>query len=473
MDQFYIAILSVLVMSIIWFIKVSFNPGRRTPTLPPGPRGLPILGYLPFLGNNLLHQFGDLARQYGPIYKLYLGNKLCVVINSPSLVKEVVRDQDSIFADRDANIAALTVTYGGNDIAFSPHNSRWRAMRKIFVREVGELSFRTELNVIMNMLWGGIVEGEEGQKVGDEFREVVIKFVDLLGKPNIADFYPVLARFDIQGVKKEMEGYVQSLDRIFEDVIAKYRKMLSREIKKEGKKDFLQVLLELKENEDSEMSMSLTQIKALFVDIVAGGTDTTATTIEWAMAELLNNPKAMANVQNELSEMVGLNNEVEEFHIHKLKYLEAVMKETMHLHPAVPFLLPRSPTQTSTVGGYTVPKRTRVFINVGWIQRDPSIWDSPSEFKPERFLHENEKCDFSGNNFHYLPFGSGRRVCAGLPLAERMLMYVLASLLHSFEWKLPDGETVDMSDKFGLVLRKSTPLLAIPSPRLSEPNFYA
>ncbi|KAL0446068.1 UNVERIFIED_CONTAM: cytochrome [Sesamum latifolium] len=136
MDQFYIAIISVLVMSILWFIKVLFNPVRRNPPLPPGPRGLPILGYLPFLGKNLLHQFRDLAHQYGPIYKLYLGNKLCVVINSPSLVKEVVRDQDAIFADRDANIAALTATYGGNDIAFSLHNSQWQAMRKIFVREV-------------------------------------------------------------------------------------------------------------------------------------------------------------------------------------------------------------------------------------------------------------------------------------------------------------------------------------------------
>ncbi|KAK4422790.1 Flavonoid 3'-monooxygenase [Sesamum alatum] len=299
MDQFYTTILSVLVMFIIWCIKIFFNPARETPPLPPGPRGLPILGYLPFLGKNLLHQFGDLAHQYGPIYKLYLGNKLCVVINSPSLVKEVVRDQDSIFADRDANIAALTATYGGKDIAFSPHNSQWRAMRKKFVREVlsssslqasynlrkdeirkairnvyneigkpvhvGELSFRTELNVVMNMLWGGIVEGEEGQRVREEFRETVIKLVDLLGKPNVADFYPVLARFDIQGVKKEMEGYLQTLDRIFDDVIGKYRKMLSGEIKKEGKKDFLQFLLELKEKEGSEMSMSLTQIKALFV----------------------------------------------------------------------------------------------------------------------------------------------------------------------------------------------------------------
>ncbi|KAL0289233.1 UNVERIFIED_CONTAM: Flavonoid 3',5'-hydroxylase [Sesamum calycinum] len=156
----------------------------------------------------------------------------------------------------------------------------------------------------------------------------------------------------------------------------------------------------------------------------------------------------------------------------KLKYLEAVIKETMRLHPAVPLLIPRSPTQTSTVGGYTVPKRSMVFVNMAWIQRDPSIWDSPLKFKPERFLHDNKKCDFSGNSFHYLPFGSGRRICAGLPLAERMLMYLLASLLHSFEWKRPDSEIIDMSYTFGAFLRKSTPLLAIPTPRLSKPNLY-
>ncbi|KAL0285466.1 UNVERIFIED_CONTAM: cytochrome [Sesamum angustifolium] len=191
------------------------------------------------------------------------------------------------------------------------------------------------------------------------------------------------------------------------------------------------------------------------------------------MANLLSNPKAMEKVQKELSEVVGLNNIVEEFHTPKLKYLEAVLKETMRLHPPVPLLVPRSPNQTSIVGRYTVPKGASVFINVGWIQRDPSIWECPSEFKPERFLDGNKKCDFSGNNFHYLPFGSGRRVCVGLPLAEKMLMYFLASLLHSFEWKLPDGETVDMSATFVIVLRKTTPLLAIPSPRLSEPNLYA
>lgn len=285
MDQLYVATLSVsiLVVSIIWCIKALYKPGGKTPPLPPGPHGLPILGYLPFLGKNLLHQFSDLGHKYGPIYKLYLGNKLCVVISSPSLVKEVVRDQDAVFAGRDITIAASVASYGGNDIAWSQHNSQWRVMRKVFVQEmqsnksleasyslrrdevrkaikhvyskigkpieIGELSFRTELNVIMNMLWGGTTDGEEGVRIVAEFRVVVSKLIDLLGVPNISDFYPVLAGLDIQGVKKKMEGYVQSVDMIFDAVISEHKKKLSGGIKNEEKKDFLQLLLELMEKE--------------------------------------------------------------------------------------------------------------------------------------------------------------------------------------------------------------------------------
>ncbi|KAI3468881.1 hypothetical protein Pfo_025544, partial [Paulownia fortunei] len=124
MDHLYMAPLSVsiLLLSIFWCKKALLNLGGKTPPLPPGPWGLPIIGYLPFLGSNLLHQFTDLARQYGPIYKLRLGSKMCVVIGSPSLVKQVVRDEDPIFANRDVPIAALPIIYGGIDIAFSPHN---------------------------------------------------------------------------------------------------------------------------------------------------------------------------------------------------------------------------------------------------------------------------------------------------------------------------------------------------------------
>lgn len=210
-------------------------------------------------------------------------------------------------------------------------------------------------------------------------------------------------------------------------------------------------------------------------DVVTGGTDSTATTAEWAMAELMNNPNVMIKAQNELSDVVGLNNSVEESHMPKLEYLQAVIKETLRLHPAVPLLVPKSPSEPSVVGGYMIPTNTRVLVNVWSIQRDPSIWDDPMVFRPERFLdHEkNGKWDYKGNNFDYLPFGSGRRMCPGLPLAERMLIYLLASLLHCFDWKLAQGDqALDMEETFGIVLRKTTPLFAIPNPRLSNSNLY-
>ncbi|KAM1363199.1 hypothetical protein EV2_028908 [Malus domestica] len=104
------------------------------------------------------------------------------------------------------------------------------------------------------------------------------------------------------------------------------------------------------------------------------------------------------------------------------------------------------------------------------IAQDPSIWENPLEFNPERFL--DSKWDYSGKDFNYFPFGSGRRICAGIAMVERMVMHSLTTLLHSFDWKLPEGEKLDLSEKFGIVLKKKIPLIAIPTPRLSDPALY-
>ncbi|KAL0446102.1 UNVERIFIED_CONTAM: Flavonoid 3'-monooxygenase [Sesamum latifolium] len=200
MDPFAaIALLAtVFILSIVWMLKKTSKEAPHP--LPPGPRGLPILGYLPFLHENLHIQFTELARQYGPIYKFKLGNKLCMVISSPSLVKEVVRDHDAVFANRDAPVAALIASYGGNDVVWTDYDSHWRMMRKIFSREmlsnsniegsyhlrrgevrravrdvyskigtlvdVGQVTFFIELNVIMSMIWGTNGGGEAGQDRG-------------------------------------------------------------------------------------------------------------------------------------------------------------------------------------------------------------------------------------------------------------------------------------------------------------------
>ncbi|KAH6818085.1 hypothetical protein C2S51_001688 [Perilla frutescens var. frutescens] len=498
-------LLILLLVSIFWYKNASWNLGGKAPALPPGPRGLPIVGYLPFMGSDMLRKLTDLYHKYGPIYKLRLGSKLAVVITSPSLVKQVLRDQDLIFAHRDPTVAGFSYSRGAKDVVFSPPNSSWRAMRKVLVKETqsssgldasyqlrkeqlrkaigyvyskrgeavgfGELVFQTQVNVVMNLMWGGI--GSE-ERLGTEFKALNSEISHLLAKPNVSDFFPLISWLDLQGVKKQMGKVVDSLDKILESFINEREKLSGSSLVKNevGRKDFLQTVLELKENKDSDLpTLSRDQLKSLLSEIVSGGSDTAATTVDFAMAELLNSLEAMREVQKELSDVVGMSNMVEEFHLPKLHYLKAVIKETFRLHPPVPFLVPRSPLQNSTVGEYTIPKGTKILINVWAIHRDPSIWDSPGEFKPERFLHD-DAADFKGNSFQFIPFGSGRRICPGLPLAERMVAYFLASFLHSFDWKSEDGKKLDMSETVGNVLAKTNPTVAIPTPRLTDASLY-
>ncbi|KAK6118992.1 hypothetical protein DH2020_047278 [Rehmannia glutinosa] len=407
--------LSVLALTVFFLLASIFlyswkfkNSKAQKPPLPPGPRGLPILGYLPFLNPNLHLQFTQLAHKYGPVYKLWLGSQLSVVISSPSLIKEVVRDHDTIFANHDPSVAGIVAT-GGLDIVWSPYGKYWRDMRKLFAREmlsnnnlqasyglrreevrrvigdivntkigkpieIGEFVFRTELNVIMSLLWGGMIDQEERDRLGAEFRARISKVVDLMGKPNVSDFFPD-ARMKIMTAGDEN--------------------------KDESRKDFLGVQLELKEQEVGKTSsFGLTQIKAILLDMVIGATDTTSTTIEWVLAELLDNPGAMEKAQQELTHVVGMNNIVQESHISKLHYLEAVVKETFRLHPALPLLLPRMPSESRIIGGYTIPKDSKVFLNTWSIYRDPQVWEDPLQFKPDRFLNDDTESRDPNDNIN-------------------------------------------------------------------------
>ncbi|XP_011070156.1 flavonoid 3'-monooxygenase-like [Sesamum indicum] len=504
-------LLILISLPILWCLFILFTKsGNKTAPTPPGPWGLPIVGFLPFLRPDMHIQFNELARQYGPIYRLRLGTKLCTVISSPSLIKEIVRDHDTIFANRDGTVAGRIGSYNGNDIAFCPYDSSWRMRRKLFVHDmlsnrsldatfnlrkdevrkairniytkintpvkILELASGISLNAMMNMVWGSTIEGERKDKIGAAVTPLVVRSVDLLGVLNVSDYVPALARFDIQGVEKEMSNLTQRFGEIVEDIINERTKISSGKVggggnKNGGRVDLLQMLMEFSEKQDVKTEFGKTQIKAMVTNIILGGIDTLAATIEWAMDEFMRNPKVMEKAYNELNEVVGLNNLVEEFHISKLVYLEAVIKETLRKHP-VGSLLPRISSQSCIVGGYSIPKDSTVILNIWSTQRDPLAWDNPLEFMPERFLDNSAKWNFSGNNFNYIPFGSGRRICAGIPLAERMLRYVLASLLHSFDWQLPKGEIMDRQEIFGMVTKRKTPLVAIPSPRLFDKNLY-
>ncbi|XP_077242986.1 geraniol 8-hydroxylase-like [Tasmannia lanceolata] len=510
-----ILIVSLALFAILWYTWTAKKSSKGKFPLPPGPRGLPLVGYLPFLTSDLHHDFGKLAKTYGPIMKLRLGSKLCIVVSSPEFAKEVMRDQDPTFANRDVPVAALAMNYDGKDIGWAPNGPHLRLLRRVCSRELmsnksldsvyhlrrrevrqmvrdvssninssidlSELTFLTVLNVLTSTVWGGTLDGEGRRTIAAEFRQWTQEAMALCAKPNISDLFPVVARFDLQGVVREMNKLAVWMDKVFESVIGQRRKMDSAEgeeknKKEESNKDFLHLLLQLTEEGegDRKTPFTVTDLKALLLDMMVAGTDTTSTMVAWAMGELLRHPHVMKKVQEELEQVVGINNVVEEPDLPKLRYLDAVLKETHRLHPALPLLVSRSPSETCVVGGYTVPKGCQVMVNAWAIQRDPKTWDDPLEFKPERFLTEEyNKCEIRGTDYRYVPFGSGRRICVGLPLAERMLPYVVASLVHSFEWRWPEGTNYEFAEKFGIVTKQAVPLVAIPSPRLSNPDLYA
>ncbi|GMJ14919.1 cytochrome P450, family 706, subfamily A, polypeptide 6 [Hibiscus trionum] len=484
-----------------WWRSAKFT--EINPPLPPGPRGLPILGNLPFIKQDLHHYFTELSESYGPIFKLQLGTKICIVINSPPLVKEVLQDQDAIFANRDLPAAAIVSMFGGLDIAWRPNGPEHNRLRKLIIREImskksldtcyalrrheiqqmvkdihwkigspvnlGEQISLTTVKVMISTLWGGSSERSCNLI---ELRKRLDEFVRLFLAPNVSDIFPVLAPFDLQGIVSKSKKHMSWFYEIFESVITSRLKSGDdgKKIVDEINKDFLQKMLELNQREDDKSYISINEVKAVLLDLMVGGTDTIPTTIEWAMTELLRHPDIMMKLAEELDTVVEKQNMVEESHLPRLHYLDAVIKETLRLHPVIPLLLPHMPSKTSIVAGYTIPKHSRVFINAWAMQRDPRFWDDPLRFQPERFLKGNN--NHRGNSFQYLPFGSGRRICVGLALAEKMVAVLLGALVHSFEWELPRGAKPDVQEKFGVVLKKKEALVAIPVARLSNPKQY-
>jgi cytochrome P450 len=205
-------------------------------------------------------------------------------------------------------------------------------------------------------------------------------------------------------------------------------------------------------------------------DLIAGGTESSAVTVEWALSELLKKPEVFARATEELDRVIGRGRWVTEKDMPSLPYIDAIVKETMRLHPVAPMLVPRLSREDTSIGGYDIPAGTRVLVSVWSIGRDPELWDAPEEFMPERFI--GSKLDVKGQDYELLPFGSGRRMCPGYSLGLKVIQVSLANLLHGFEWKLPDGVELSMEEIFGLSTPRKFPLEAVVEPKLPA-HLYA
>lgn len=247
----------------------------------------------------------------------------------------------------------------------------------------------------------------------------------------------------------------------------------TQETAKENFQSFIDILLSKMHqpiglnNDGKEVVVNRTMVKAIIIDMFAAALEASAVVVEWALAELMKNPRVMKKLQDEIEGVVGMSRMVEEIDLDKLIYLDLVVKETLRLHPAGS-LIPREAREDVIIDGFYIEKKTMVLVNTWGLGRDPKLWsDNAESFYPERF--EDNEVDVRGQHFQLIPFGSGRRQCPGMRMGLTIIRLVVAQLVHCFDWELPYGikpEELDMNEKFGLTIPRAKHLLAIPTCRL-------
>ncbi|KAJ9567909.1 hypothetical protein OSB04_003875 [Centaurea solstitialis] len=257
----------------------------------------------------------------------------------------------------------------------------------------------------------------------------------------------------LSGLEQRADDVAKEFDEFLEGVIEEH---LSKNVADDKGQDIVDILLEIQKTNTTGFTFERDLIKAITMDVFAGGTYTTFTNLEWAMTEL-RHPQAMKKMQQETQEIGQGRSMISEDDLYKMPYLRAIIKETLRLHPPLPLLIPHESTQDVKVLGYDIAAGTQVIVNAWAIGRDSSTWADPNEFQPERFL--NSPIDYKGFHFELIPFGVGRRGCPGIHFAMIINELVFANLVYKFDFALDRRESLDMSETLGLTAQKKCPLL--------------
>ncbi|KAL0923469.1 hypothetical protein M5K25_007527 [Dendrobium thyrsiflorum] len=474
---------------------------RKTHQVTVSPPSLPIIGHLHLLRPPLHQSLHQLTSRYGPVINLRLGSTPVILVASADATKELIKTHDQDLSDRPLTAAARHFAYDSSGFAFAPYGPYWRFMKKLCMSEL--LSSRTveclahirrrELRALLRTLAAksavaesvdlskelirmttsiiaGMTAGTASAGDSEAARKAVKGVAELIGSLYLADFIGFFRYFDLQGFKKRIVQVRDDFDELMERIISEKEAMRKSCVGGDGDKDLLDILLDAAENEKMEIRLTRKNIKSFILDIFTAGSDSSAATTEWAMAELINHPEMLKKAREEIDDAVGRDRLIEESDIQNLNYLQAVVKETLRLHPAAPMAM-RKATKDIKQGEYEIFNGSTVIINVYSVNRDPKYWEKPSEFRPNRFMEDGdqEELSYKGMHFQYLPFGSGRRMCPGATLSVQVITLTLAALIQCFEWPGEDGgrtEKLDMSEGPGMVILRTKPLICIPKTRL-------
>lgn len=495
---FSISLVSLAILVSLLRRKTATSSTKRRP---PGPGCLPFIGSLHhLLTSEPQVALRDLAKKHGPVMYLRLGHIDTVVISSAAVAEEVLRDSTLNFASRPNLLAVEVFCYGNRDIAFAPYGAYWRTLRKLCtvellsprkVSQFAPIRDRETLSLVRNVADAGrggrlvnvgrllvscansiTAKATFGMEIDAELQEQFVSGIsfgmEYSGGFCVGDLFPSLWFVDaLTGLRRRLWRAQGELDVVYGKIIAGGEAL--RKEKKSGATgddDLLTILLRIRDEGELEFPITTTNIKAIILDMFTGGTETTSSSVEWIMSELMRNPRVMAKAQKEVRQIFDNKRpEDQEGLLEELRYLKMVVKEGLRLHPALPLLLPRICRETCNVGGFEVKQGSRVMVNAWAIARSPEYWQDAEKFRPERF--EDSTVDYKGTQFEYIPFGGGRRICPGSNFGIAVLELMLARLLYYFDWSLPSGigpDKLNMDMIVGATARRKNQLHLIAVP---------
>nr|QWK52360.1 cytochrome P450 71A26-1 [Isatis tinctoria] len=389
---------------------------------------------------------------------LHFGCVPVLVASSADAARDILKTHDRVFASRPQSKIFEKLLYNGRDVAVAPYGEYWRQMKSVSVlhllsnkmvrsfRDVreDEISLMMEkirkstslpVNLTLSELLGSLTNDvicrvALGRKYGvnTDFKELIERLTKLLGVFSVGSYVPWLGWIDwIRGLDGQLEKTGNDFDEFLERVVQDH-------VDGNGdRNDFVDLLLAVQRDKTVGFEIDRISIKAIILNVFVGGTDASYTLMEWAMTELLLHPECLNILQKEVRTVCKRKSSVPEEDLQNMKYLKAVIKETLRLHPPLPLLIAHESTQDVRLRDYHIPAGTQVMINAWAIGREAATWGQDAEeFKPER--HLGSSVDFRGQDFELIPFGAGRRICPAISFAAVLNELVLADLVHQFDW---------------------------------------
>ncbi|KAJ9546257.1 hypothetical protein OSB04_025964 [Centaurea solstitialis] len=467
-----IFILILLPLPLLYFFFRLITNSSKRPPLPPGPYPWPIVGNLFQIRNNAHIRLSEMAQLYGPLMSLRLGQRTVIVGSTSAAAQELLKTHDQVLSGRNVSpfLHHKEPTVMNKNLVFSIEaDEGYRHLRNLYTSklfstralesrakmreekvmemmkyigskngeslDIWDLMFVNVVNILGNTLLSMDLLDFEGNGIGACLKGSIRKIVAVALTPQLADLYPILGRWDFEKCyKKVMYIIEEELGGIWMDSLQRKQNgsNLSSDLQ-----DFTDILI--------QKGFTNQQINYVMEELFTAGTDSMTLTLGSFFVELFENQEVMRKARDEVTKKID-GNVVHESDLVHLPYLEACLKETLRLHPPAPLLLPHRATEACEIMGYTIPKDSQIWLNVWAIARDPTIWDDPLEFKPERFIGSN--FNYKGKDFEFLPFGSGRRMCPGESMATKTLLLTLASLILNFDWFLPNTNAYQRSLQF-------------------------